>query len=288
MKKIVLLALLFTYFSGYCQKPQSEFSDVNFKKINKGRVYILVGWNWERYTQSDMHFTGADHDFVLHNVMAEDRPFPFSANLYLNPANWTIPQTNLKVGYFFHNNWNVAFGLDHMKYVMTQYQDVTISGDINTGGVYDGSYDNDPITLDRNFLKLEHTDGLNYIHFEINRVDRIIETRFFDINITEGFSLGAVIPRSDVQLLANQEWDKYHLAGYGTGLKVGVNLTFFNYFHIQSEAKGGFIHMADVKTTPVKTDKANHHFFYFQHNIQFGAVFPIIRKEKRLPKSQKE
>ncbi|MCB9256053.1 MAG: hypothetical protein H6579_02875 [Chitinophagales bacterium] len=284
MRKLLLLHFVFLSFV----LLQAQVADMqalpafDYKKINKGKLYILVGWNWDHYTKSDIHFKGRDHDFTLYDVKAQDRNTPFSASVYLNPSRLSIPQTNLKIGYYFHHNWNLAFGLDHMKYVVENYQEVSIEGEIDGATVFDGSYQDDEITLYPSFLQYEHTDGLNYVHFEINRVDRILKTKFFDINLSEGISLGALVPRSDVVLLGGEEWDKYHLAGYGTTLKVGVNLTFFNYFHIQSELKGGFIHLPDVKTTPYKEDKASQHFFFSQHNILFGAVFPIIKKEKRV------
>lgn len=220
----------------------------------------------------------------INKAKAHDRPAPFNFDLYFNPSKLSIPQTNLKVGYFFHQNWNIAFGIDHMKYVLEQYQDVKIDGYINEGSIYDNTYNMQEINLARDFLEYEHTDGLNYVSIEINRVDRILKTRFFDINLTEGFSTAALVPRSDVVLLGKTERDIYKVAGYGFGLKAALNLTFFNYFYVQSEAKGGFIHLPNVKTTSSNTDKAQQSFFYFQNNILFGAIFPIIKKEKRLPK----
>jgi len=276
----VLVFMLLFFFSLNAQV--NDNSTINLMKNNKGKVYVLFGWNWARYSKSDIHFNGENHDFTLKAVKAQDRPSPFSANLYLNPKNLSIPQTNLKVGYFFHHNWNVTFGLDHMKYVVDQFQDVEISGSINEGSVYDGVYENDNINLEKDFLQFEHTDGLNYIHLEINRVDRFLQTRFVDFNITEGFSFAGMVPRSDIILLDKEERDKYRLTGYGMGVKVGVNICFFNYFYIQSEAKGGFIHMPNIKTNPNDKDGAKQSFFYFQNNILLGAVFPIMKKEKRL------
>ena len=284
MKQILSLLILgcLSLQLTWAQEQEKTLLLPDYKKINKGKMFVLVGWNWARYTDSNIHFKGDNHDFILYKVKSHDRPSPFSAELYLNPKNISIPQTNLKIGYYFHHNWNIAFGIDHMKYVVRNNQIVTIDGTINEGNYYDGVYDQDQLRIDKGFLEYEHTDGLNFIHFEINRNDRLLKTRFFDINLTEGFSLAALIPRSDVVFLDNAEWDKYHLAGYGTALKVGLNLCFFNYFHIQSEAKGGFIHLPDVQTTANKNDKASQSFFFFQNNIQFGAIFPIIKKEKRL------
>jgi hypothetical protein len=53
-----------------------------------------------------------------------------------------------------------------MKYVMRNYQDVTINGQINVGSGYDGSYSGETINLKPNFLQFEHTDGLNYENIE--------------------------------------------------------------------------------------------------------------------------
>jgi hypothetical protein len=284
LKKYVFIIVIFLL---NWQFVVGQNKSIPLKKYNKGKLYVLVGWNWERYTQSDIHFSGPNHDFVLENVKAEDRPAKFTADLYLNPKNLSIPQTNLKIGYFFHHHWNLAFGIDHMKYVVIQNQKVGINGTINEQNFYDGTYNNQNIFLYRRFLEYEHTDGLNYTYFEINRVDRILQSKFFDINFTEGLAFGPIIPRSDVVFLSKQEWDKYHLAGYGTSLKVAANLTFFNYFYIQSEAKGGFVHLPSVKTTPNKADNASQHFFYFQNNIVFGAIFPIVKKEKRMPSANK-
>ena len=282
MKNLLILCLFFSLSNLNLNAQEISGHQWDIKKVNKGKLFIFAGWNWARYTSSDIHFKGVNHNFTLSKVKAEDRPSKFSAELYLNPKNISIPQTNLKIGYFFHNNWNLAFGIDHMKYVVTPLQTVGIDGQIQTGSSYDGVYDNDQIKIWQSFLEYEHTDGLNFIHFEINRFDRLITTRFFDFNVIEGLSFGPIVPRTDVTLLNQGEWDKYHLAGYGSGLKLGLNITFFNYFHIQSEAKGGFIHLPDVKTTPVKTDKASQSFWYFQHNFLFGAVFPIIKKSKRI------
>lgn len=285
MKYIFSLSICcFIFFNnGFSQEDQISILP-EYKKINKGKIYVLFGWNWARYTKSDIHFIGENHNFTLQKVKAQDRPSPFKADLYFNPKNLSIPQTNLKVGYFFHQNWNLAFGIDHMKYVVQQYQDVKIDGTINEQTYFDGNYNNHEINLTRGFLEYEHTDGLNYVYFEINRADRILKTRYFDVSLTEGFSTAALIPRSDVVLLGKEERDKYRMSGYGFGLKAAINFTFFNYFYIQTEAKGGFIHLPHVKTTSNNIDKAQQSFFYFQNNILFGALFPIVKKEKRLPK----
>jgi hypothetical protein len=78
----------------------------------------------------------------------------------------------------------------------------------------------------------------------------------------------------------NARYDEFHLAGYGIGAVLSLNMTFFKYFFIQSEWKGGFIHMPDIRTTMHKEDRASQHFFFSQYNMVFGANFRIGSKKK--------
>ena len=93
----------------------------------------------------------------------------FTLNNYLNPANITIPQYNFRFGYFIKDNIDVSFGIDHLKYVLEQNQLSRISGFIeNSGTIYDGVYNNTLLPISEDFLKFEHSDGLNYINFQMS------------------------------------------------------------------------------------------------------------------------
>ena len=97
----------------------------------KGSVFGGWGWNRSTYTQSDISFRGDDYNFTLHNVEAKDRQTPFDAKTYFGLKTVTIPQTNIKLGYFINDHVAVTVGVDHMKYVMVQNQTVAFSGTIN-------------------------------------------------------------------------------------------------------------------------------------------------------------
>lgn len=103
-----------------------------------------------------------------------------------------------------------------MKYVVQQNQTVKVSGNIaGTGTQYDGTYDNNNVIIRDGFLKYEHTDGLNYLNFDLRRFDRIFDWNKVQIHFTEGVGVGGLYPRSDVTLINNERNDKFHLAGYG-------------------------------------------------------------------------
>ncbi len=253
-------------------------------KRNKGKLYVFWGWNRAHYTNSDIKFQGHGYALTLKDVAAQDKQTPFSFKEYLEPTNLTGPQTNIRAGYFFAEHWDIAIGLDHMKYVMEQNQTVKAEGFISDSGTqYDGVYRNEDIVLKEDFLTFEHTDGLNYIFVEINRSDELLRKATEDLwwlklEITEGFSTGALFPKTNSRLVGKERHDAFHLSGYGLSAKVGLRLTLVKYILIQSEAKGGFMHMPDMRTTPDPSDRASQHFGFFQYNILVGVAIPLSKQ----------
>ncbi len=271
--KLIVSFLIFTFIS-------SAFLSQNLANNNKNDLketfYFYWGWNRGWYSNSDISFKGTDYDFKLSDVKAYDRQSEFELNTYLNPLNATIPQYNFRFGYYINNKYNVSFGIDHMKYVVASNQSVKISGNINnTGTVYDRNYDNDDIIIKHDFLKLEHTDGLNYINIECRRLDEILSEKKIKINITEGVGIGILLPKTNVTLFNNERYDEFHLSGYGISSVLGIEIIPYKTIFIQSELKGGFIHLPSIRTTMSDSDMASQSFFFTQLNIVFGARFKI-------------
>lgn len=275
MKSPILFAILI--FAGHVALAQNDFNPVKVQQ--KGKIYAYWGWNRGWYSTSDISFSGTDYNFGLSAVVAKDRQTPFSLKNYLSPMMISIPQYNFRVGYFVSDHYDISFGVDHMKYVVEANQTVGISGYISgTETIYDGIYENDEIVLDTAFLLFEHTDGLNYLNVEFRRFDNMFDFHKVKINLTEGFGAGALLPKTNATLLNNERNDDFHLAGFGLGAVVGVNITFFDVVFIQSELKGGYINMPDIRTTGYDVDRARQDFFYAQLNIVFGATINLSKK----------
>jgi len=269
MKFTGIVLLILIAYTGFSQDYERE-----------GSFYIYWGWNYGWYSKSDISFQGEGYNFTLENVIATDRQSKFNLNTYFNPVLVTIPQYNFRFGYFINKTYDLSFGIDHMKYVVEANQSVKINGIINgTGGEFDGEYHNADIILSNNFLRFEHSDGLNYINFELRRQDEIINLNNVTINLTEGIGLGALYPKTNTVLFGQERYDEFLLSGYGISGIVGLNLSIFNRFFVQSELKGGFIDLPRIRTTNIKSDKANHKFFFSQLNIVFGIRF--YRKEAK-------
>ena len=284
-QKSLALAILWILMISSAYGQGTSSFDYN-KPDNKGKFFVFWGWNISGYTKSDISFNGTDHDFILKSVKAKDNPTPWDASVYLNPSLMSIPQTNFKIGYFFNDHFNVSVGVDHMKYLMINDQTVKMTGYIERdGSVYNGIYNNTDHTLSNDFLLFEHTDGLNYINIELTRVDDVLKwfnkgQKNLEINLLEGIGIGALMPKTNATFLEGETHDEFHLAGYGLNLKLGLNLTFFRYFFIQGEIKGGFIDMPDIRYSTIASERANQSFMFWESNILFGFKFKIAHKNK--------
>jgi hypothetical protein len=218
----------------------------------------------------------------LRNVKSHDTPSEFSFKKYFGITNITKPQTNARIGYFFKENYTISIGLDHMKYVVNNDQFVNIDGNINIGNSkYDGTYNAQPIQLTEDFLRLEHTDGLNYINVQLYRFDDIsswfgLSSDNLQINLTEGIGIGVLYPKTDTTLLGNERHDDFHLSGYGVSAGFGLNITFLKHFFIQADLKAGYINMSDIKTSLNPLDSASQSFLFLQNNILIGGRFRLF------------
>ena len=272
-----MVVLTFCVFSQYTFSQETVENPEKYTSKNKGKFYVFWGGNRESYSKSDIRFKGADYDFTIYNVSAHDKPKGYHID-YVNPARMTIPQTNLRIGYFINDHYNISIGLDHMKYVMYNDRRVDYSGYYPEEGnnTFGETISDDELLLTEDFLLFEHTDGLNYINTEISRVDDISgliglpNTDKFQINVTEGIGGGFLYPKTNTTLLGKDRYDEFHISGYGLSAKVGLNFTFFKYFFIQTELKGGYIEMNDIRTTKDKADSAEQNFWFFQRIISVG------------------
>ena len=281
MKKIILVALLFVQNFLFSQDTLTT----KYTAHNKGKFFVYWGGNRETYSKSDINFSGNGYNFTVENATANDKPKGWHID-YFNPARMTIPQTNFRMGYFVSDKYAVSVGVDHMKYVMNQNQTAALQGFINLeandpAAIHNGIYNGNAKVLTEDFLTFEHTDGLNYVNAEVARYDDISKwvglpnTDKFQINTVGGVGIGILYPKTNAKVLSKTRYDDFHISGYGVSAKLGLNFTFFKHFFIQTELKGGYIDMNDVKTTFDDADKAKHHFLFLQRIITIGGIFRI-------------
>ena len=281
MKKFFKIFLIFFVGSFvFGQNSNDENTEIGSKKPfgKKGTMFVFWGWNRAAFSKSDIHFKGNGYDFVLHNVVAHDRPSDLSWD-YINPKEVSIPQFNFRYGYFIKDNLAIVIAQDHMKYVMDQNQTVDITGNISDP-VYENMVQNGKINLaDEKFLTFEHTDGLNYVNAGVEKYKNLYAKEKVEILWSYGGGLGVMFPKSNVKLFGNERSDRFHVAGFGADVRTNINFIFWKRLMARVEAKFGYINMPDVKTTlNNKPDKASHDFVFGQINFGVGYVFNIKNK----------
>ena len=264
------ILLVFFFLSGFSSPVFSQTEGLS-SHIPKNSFYFYWGWNRGAYTNSDISFSGENYNFTLDNVQATDRQSRLSKT-YFSPKTFTIPQYNFRVGYTFKDNLDISFGIDHMKYVVVQGQTATINGNIDIpASEFNGTYSNEKITLNPNFLLLEHTDGLNYVNLELRHSLFLFNKSKWNFHFKKGIGLGAMYPRTNSTLFGQERYDEFHLSGYGISAMAGMSITRRKRFFIQPEVKAGFINLTDIRTTQSKLDRAQQHFFFTQLMVVFGV-----------------
>lgn len=267
---LLTLTLLFGINKIQCQTQIADLA--NDKKTKK--FYAYWGWNRSWYTKSSITFKGDNYDFILKDVVAKDRQSAFTIKNYFSPKLFTVPQYNFRFGYQIKEKYDLSLGIDHMKYVAQNGQEVIIDGFIeNTETFYNGIYDDEKIILAKDFLLYEHSDGLNYIFCSLRRSDDIFEKGIFKFSISEAFAIGAALPKTNATLLGLQKRDDFDLSGFGLDLSFGLRALLWDRIFIQTEIKTGYINMPSVRTSLSKNDSAAQDFLFIQSNLLFGVKF---------------
>ena len=168
MKKNLSLVIALISISSFAQTENLVDLPIVQEKYtahNKGKFYVYWGGNRDNYAKSDIHFTGNNYDFTLYDVTAQDRPKGWHID-YVNPTRMTIPQTNLRIGYFINDHYNISIGYDHMKYIMDNNVRAKYSGyypqegEISNvpGNTFGENATANEITLTPEFLTFENTN----------------------------------------------------------------------------------------------------------------------------------
>ena len=76
-------------------------------------------------------------------------------------------------------------------------------------------------------------------------------------------------------LLGEERHDEFHISGYGLSVVGGLNITFFKYFFVQLELKGGYIDLNDIRTTRFREDRASQDFLFLERVIAIGGIFRL-------------
>ncbi len=255
------------------------------KSYAKGAIFAHWGYNRNFYTKSDINFTGAGYNFTLHGCEAEDRPEELTFDNYLNIKNLTVPQFNIRVGYVFKHHWAVSLGFDHMKYVLRHNVPYTLSGYIEPGldetTNWSGNYANEPVVTEEETFHYENTNGLNYIHVDISRVDKWFQLKkkraqseWFAFSSLMGFGAGPIVSHNDFTFAGQKSTETFSMSGIGASAHMDLRLEFWKHFYLQAGASAGYMLQYNVKTRPSDYNAvASHNFGFLEAHALLGWLF---------------
>jgi hypothetical protein len=254
------------------------------ESYSKGTLWGYWGYNRTRYTNSDIRFVGPGYDFTMADSKAHDEQAILSSNNYLRLSNLTVPQFNVRMGYYFRNNWAISLGYDHFKYIFADDNDVFLSGEIDPGvdnlTNWSGTYDAEPIETNRKLFHYENSDGMNFIRLELTRTDtwvRLGNKDQFKISTNFGWSFGSILSFNDFRFAGTDSKRTISMSGIGTALHISPRFEFFRHVFIQPTLSGGLIRQGKVKTRPNNASSyAQQSFAYGEFNTVVG-FFAYIR-----------
>ena len=277
----MLMIQLFAIHSEVLSQSEEGYS-------SKNQFYVYWGYNRSAYTKSNLTCVGDGYNFTMNDLQASDNPERFNPKVYFNPKKVTIPQFNVRMGYFFNDHWGISLGYDHMKYVMNNNQRISLTGHIDEeiGAEWSGNYQNEELLTNTTFIHYENSDGLNYIRVALNRVDRLLsygKNDWFQLESQLSISSGFILSFNDFNFAGQFDRKTISISGYGISVHPGLRALFLNHFFIQGNLAAGFIHQMKVQTRPNdKNSFAFQRFGYVSPELVFGwkGIFKRNNKKK--------
>jgi len=260
-----------------CVHPANAQKGWKYKKkftTQKNAVYFFWGYNRSAYTPSTVTFSGPDYNFTAFDLRAKDRPTK-TLRTYVNPMTMSVPQFNIRLGWYYKERWDVSVGYDHMKYVMRKGQTLLLNGVIEgTTGSLNGTYTNDDgeIPIFENELHYENTNGLNYISVQLHNTKPFVKTddQNFVIQRRWGFGTGPVVTQTDFNWDSQTYHSNFKFGGYGIAVDGGLRFDFLRRLFVQSNAVFGFIHLPKNATVQHQGHYVKQMFGYFEWEVVAG------------------
>jgi hypothetical protein len=270
------ILIMLSGFLAHSQTP--EKSAVSKKSWT---FYGCWGYNKDWYTKSNIRmqsgpnanpnakdYTGT-YDFTVYGARAHDRD---DFNQIYDVKNITIPQFGMRVGVLFNDKYNLGFEInyDHAKYVVYDYQNLRVKGQI-----FGQNIDKDTVVDPQNLLHFEHTDGANFWAFNLVKRFPIWKTQNENFAL-EGFVKGGpgfVYPRTDVTLFGHRVNNEWKLSGYCFEAEGALRLNFVRYLFLEFSAKGVYAHYVNAIVQGRGYGKASHKFGAFLLVANLGFRF---------------
>jgi len=231
-----------------------------------GEFFFSWGYNGDRYARSDMHFQQSDlgNDFTLHGVHASDE----KGWTDLFHHSLTVPEYNVRLGYFFNARWGIELAIDHIKWVVDQDQQVRITGTLG-GAPVDRT-----TTLTTDVLRYKLNNGANPVFINVIRRMAIAGEPGHTGNVSLLVKAGAgfAVPHTENAVFdqpnkAGFQW--FH--GWDTDVAVAARINLFKRVYLELEDKLLYAGYRDIN---INHGIARHSVKGNEMSFSFGLGLP--------------
>lgn len=237
--------------------------------VKNGSLYFSWGYNKEWYTRSNVHIKqeALGNDYTMNRVVAEDHP-GWNTGIFNKPL--TVPQYNYRLGYFFNKkqDWAFEINFDHTKYIISQDQNISLSGTINnqpTSAVIKFNY--------QNGFYYYLNNGANFLLFNLVKRFRIYETesRKFKLDLLAKGGIGPVIPHVQNSLFGKDNNPGFQFGGWNIGAETALKATIMRYAYLEFSQK---VDYARYSHLAIYEGRARQAFGTYELVLSLGITIP--------------
>lgn len=279
MRGIIVLMILIMPLVANAQGFKRKKQKVSHAQ---GTLWGYWGYNRSAYSRSNIRFVGPGYDFTMTGARAHDNPSK-GIEQYVNPLKITVPQYNARIGYYIKHHWSISFGVDHMKYIFQDRNEVSLSGTIDPGvdntTNLSGTYNSEAITTDRSTFHYENSNGVNYLSFQLTRTDLLFafgKKQQIGISSNLGVGTGPLLSYNDFLFGGRETKETSSMSGYGLSGHVGLRFEFFKHLFFQTTLSGGYHHQLKVRTrTSDASSYARHAYGFIGFDAGIGFLLYV-------------
>jgi len=253
------------------------------KKKKTGAFYLSWGYNTEWYTKSTVKVkqAGLGNDYQMVKVNGHDHR---GWDKDLLHQDFTIPQYNYRLGYYFNDKQDLAFEInfDHTKYIIADNQLVNIKGTLNNSPVNTGV-----MFSEANGFYYFLNNGANFLLF--NLVKRVGLYHTYDrnlyVDLTGKAGIGPVIPHVQNSLFGKTNNQGFQFGGWNTGLETALRVTVMRYGYLEFAQKVDYARYSHLR---VYEGRAKQSFGTYELILSVGAIIPRSKNNPLFTPASKE
>ncbi len=249
----------------------SIFSFDHTKWKNKNSFFFFQGTNATHYTRSNVHFEGNGFDFTIKNAIGVDRPDILGGFKVLG-GNTREPY-NFYLGYFITDVLAIMIGLEHMKYFLVDNSTVSVEGKIepSISVEHAGNYNGEKKSIVRNFVYLDHTDGLNNVPIDVLYFKTLLKKfDFLSIDVFAGGGIGIMPNVTNSSVFGIRKDNELYVSGYSISTLLGLRIVFVKIFSIGLMMRFSYIDLVNIPIHESLNGKASQRFFSTQRVLFIG------------------